>query len=150
MAQSLGNILIHLVFSTKNRERWLDPELRVLLHPYLGGVLQHIKATPIEINSVEDHIHLLLVLPRVLSAAALVEECKVASSKWIKGQATKYHGFAWQTGYGVFSVSPSHREAVRGYIQNQEAHHATVSFQDEVRRLYRVNDLAYDERYVWD
>ena len=150
MSQSLSNILIHLVFSTKNRERWLDKEIRTDLPAYLGGVLNGLRAIPVEINSVADHAHLLFVLPRTKHVSEVVEECKVVSSKWIKSRHQKYAGFGWQNGYGAFSVSPSHKSAVQRYIQGQEEHHERVSFQDELRRLFEKNEITYDERYVWD
>ena len=150
MAQSLAQILVHLVFSTKNREAWLADDLREELHAYLGGVVENQKGTLLKAGSVVDHIHLLIAHPRTCAPSELVEEIKTGSSKWLKTKGADYRTFHWQNGYGIFSVSPSHRPAVEAYLANQAAHHRRVTFQEEYRRLLRKYDIAFDERYVWD
>ena len=151
MPQSLSRMVVHLVFSTKDREPILrNPELRKRLHAYMAGILQELQCEPILINGVEDHVHVLCNLSRTLSVAKLLEELKKSSSKWMKEQGAGFERFYWQAGYGVFSVSQSNVESVKHYIAGQEEHHRTVSFQDEFRAFCRRHGVAIDERYVWD
>ena len=151
MPPSLSRMVVHLVFSTKDREPILrDPELRKSLHAYMAGILQELQCEPILINGVEDHVHVLCNLSRTLSVAKLLEELKKSSSKWMKEQGAGYARFYWQAGYGVFSVSQSNVESVKNYIAGQEEHHRTVSFQDEFRAFCRRHGVEIDERYVWD
>ena len=148
MPQSLSNILLHLVFSTKNRTPWLSPEIRGELYPYLAAVLRNNGCAPLQIGGVEDHVHILFVLPRTVTAAQVVEKTKTSSSKWAKGKGVPE--FAWQAGYGVFSVGPTEQEAVVKYIQGQEEHHRKQNFQDELRAMLKEAGVVFDERYVWD
>jgi REP element-mobilizing transposase RayT len=149
MPQSLSRMVVHLVFSTKNREPFLrDRELRTRLHAYMAGILQELHCEPVLINGFEDHVHVLCNLSRTLSLAKVVEELKKSSSKWMKEQGLV--GFYWQAGYGAFSVSQSNVESVRNYIAGQEEHHQTVSFQEEYRAFCRRHGVALDERYAWD
>lgn len=150
MPQSLSQILVHLVFSTKNREAWLADSIRDELHAYIGGVIKSQNGTLLKAGSVDDHIHLLADHPRTVSPAKLVQEIKTGSSKWIKTKGPRYTKFAWQTGYGIFSVSPSHKNAVISYIENQAKHHDTNSFQDEYQNLLGKYGIQFDERYIWD
>jgi REP element-mobilizing transposase RayT len=151
MPQSLARVVLHVVFSTKNRVPFLrETEVRARLHAYMAGVLQNIGCEPILINGVEDHIHILCNLSRKVTIAGLVEEAKKSTSKWMKEQGPQYGDFFWQGGYGSFSVSQSNVEQVRAYIATQEEHHRTVSFQDEFRALCRKHGIEIDERYVWD
>ena len=148
MPQSLSNILLHLVFSTKNRTPWLSPEIRNELYPYLGAVLRNNGCTPLQIGGVEDHVHILFVLPRTTTVAQVVEKAKTSSSKWAKGKGVP--AFAWQSGYGAFSVGPSEKETIIKYIQGQEEHHRRQDFQDELRGMLEEAGVMFDERYVWD
>jgi len=151
MPQSLARVVLHVVFSTKNRVPFLrETEVRSRLHAYMAGVLQNIRCEPILINGVEDHVHILCNLSRKVTIAGLVEEAKKSTSKWMKEQGPQYGDFFWQGGYGSFSVSQSNVEQVRAYIATQEEHHRTVSFQDEFRALCRKHGIEIDERYVWD
>jgi REP element-mobilizing transposase RayT len=151
MPQSLVQIYLHVVFSTKNRHPFLvDKVLRENLHAYLVGGCEGQGSPSIQVGGVEDHVHLLLRLGKTIDVAALVRELKRESSKWIKDQDAKLGDFHWQAGYGAFSVSPSHVEALTKYIRNQEKHHKQESFQDEFRRLCEKYGVAIDERYVWD
>lgn len=151
MPQSLARIVLHIVFSTKNRAPFLkDPELRVRLYAYMAGVLQNMGCEPILINGVDDHVHLLCNFSRTVTLASLVEEVKKNPSKWMKNQGDSYRDFHWQGGYGAFSVSESNVERVCGYIAGQEEHHRKVTFQDEYRALCRKHGVELDERYVWD
>ena len=150
MSQSLASILVHVVFSTKHRKPMLLETERDELHAYIGGIVSRLNGTLLRAGSVEDHIHLLLVHPRTSSPADLIQEIKTGSSKWIKSKGPNYDDFHWQSGYGMFSISPSHREDVERYIDGQKEHHRQVTFQDEFLRLLRKYDLEFDERYVWD
>lgn len=150
MAQSLACLLAHVVFSTKHRQRIITDDVRDELHAYIGGILRNLKGTLLHAGSVEDHIHLLVAHPRTSSPAQLVEEVKTGSSAWIKTKGQRFSGFHWQSGYGIFSISPSHRPALERYLVNQREHHRQVTFQDEFRRLLRKYKIEFDERYVWD
>jgi len=151
MPQSLARVIIHVVFSTKNRVPFLkDPDLRARLHAYMAGILQSIGCEPILINGVEDHVHILSNLSRTVTIAALVEAAKTNPSKWMKDQGSAYRDFFWQGGYGSFSVSQSNVGQVRKYVATQEEHHRKISYQDEFRALCRKHGIEIDERYVWD
>jgi putative transposase len=151
MPQSLAKILIHTIFSTKDRRPFLkDQELRGELHHYLGGVLNHLGCQPIIVGGVEDHVHVLCDLGRTCEPAAMVKELKRASSLWLKTKGPQFHDFAWQSGYGMFSLDSTQVESIRQYIAGQEEHHRQVLFQDELREFLRKNDVPFDERYVWD
>jgi REP element-mobilizing transposase RayT len=151
MSQSLARILIHVVFSTKHRQTWLkDVNVRCELHAYMTRTLQSLECPPSACNGVEDHIHFLCQLSRKIKVMDLIEEVKTSSSKWIKTKGPNYRDFYWQGGYGAFSVSESNRGAVIAYIQSQEEHHRTMSFQDEFRLLCAKHGIEIDERYVWD
>ncbi len=150
MSQSLANIVVHLVFSTKERRPLLRDEERGELHAYLTGVLKNHDSPLIEVNSVRDQIHLLFVQSKNHAPARIVEQVKTASSGWVKSLDEWYSDFAWQGGYGEFSVSPMHVESVREYIRSQAEHHRQESFQAEFRRFCEKNGRPLDERYVWD
>jgi putative transposase len=150
MAQSLARIYIHLIFSTKNRERFITDDVRSPLHAYLATVLENLHCPAILINSVEDHTHILFELHRTITISQAVEDVKTASSKWIKTQGPKGTAFAWQKGYGAFSVSASNLPAVRDYIADQQEHHRVKTFQEEYRAFLEKHGVAYDERWVWD
>lgn len=150
MPQSLANLYVHLIFSTKERHPFLTKEIRPELHAYMATVLAELKSPAILINSVADHIHILFNMSRTVTLAKAVEEVKKSSSKWIKTKGAEFQKFSWQAGYGAFSVSESNTGAVANYIRNQEEHHRTKSFQDEFREFLKKNKIDYDERYVWD
>jgi putative transposase len=151
MAQSLAKILLHVVFSTKERRPFLkDEALRAELHRYLGGILTNLDGHPLMIGGVEDHVHLLFVQARTATVADIVKELKRSSTIWIKGKGQRLADFAWQSGYGAFSIGQSQADAVRAYIAGQEKHHRKVTFKDEFRRLLQRYEIEFDERYVWD
>lgn len=151
MSQSLSAVYLHLTFSTKNRVPCLrDSVLRSLLHAQLGAISRELDCAPVIVGGVEDHVHILGRFGRSLSQAEWVKELKRVSTGWIKAQESRLREFAWQTGYGVFSVSASNLEAVRTYIEKQEEHHKRLTFQEEYRALLRKHEQAWDERYVWD
>ena len=150
MPQSLANVLVHLVFSTKERLPLINDAWRGDMHAYIGGIVRRRGTNLLAANSVTNHIHLLFPLPRTITIADLVREIKTGSALWTHGKAVGPIPFHWQAGYGIFSVSPQHREVVMRYIANQEKHHQTVSFQDEFRQLLNEHDIAFDENYVWE
>ncbi|MBI1831156.1 MAG: IS200/IS605 family transposase [Planctomycetes bacterium] len=151
MPQSLAQIYLHIVFSTKNRKPSLqDAVIRDEMHKYLGGLCNGLGCPVLRVGGVEDHVHILCRLGRTVSIAEFIKELKRESSIWVKTKGPAFDDFHWQGGYGAFSISPSHVEAVRQYIANQEEHHRTVTFQDEFRRLLVKYGLEYDERCVWD
>jgi len=151
MPQSLAKILVHTVFSTKDRRPFLrDKPLREELHRYLGGILANHDCQPIIIGGVEDHVHILSTFSRTGTVAEMVKEIKRASSLWLKTKSPALRDFAWQNGYGIFSIGNSQVEAVRNYIAGQEDHHRKVSFQDELRELLKKCEIEFDERYMWD
>ena len=151
MSQSLSQLYVHLVFSTKNRGPFLrNAGLRSSLHAYLAGTCLNLDSPCLIAGGVEDHVHLLCRLSKNLGVGVLIRELKRESSKWLKEQPGGSSKFYWQRGYGAFSISPSHIDALKQYIANQEEHHRHESFQDELRRLLRKYGVEFDERYIWD
>lgn len=151
MSQSLAQIYLHIVFSTKNRsEFFTDLSFREDLHKYLAGACQKLDCPAIIVGGVADHVHIACRLGRCVDVRTLLRELKRESSKWIKAEGPDLSAFSWQGGYGAFSVSPSHLEALVKYIRNQEEHHRNETFQDEFRRLCKIYGVELDERYAWD
>jgi putative transposase len=120
------------------------------LHRYMASVCRAMQCPSHEIGGTEDHIHLACSLARTVTLAALLEEIKTSTSKWIKTKDDQYHRFAWQAGYGAFSIGQSQLDAVKRYIANQKEHHRTRTFQEEFREFLRKYQVEFDERYVWD
>jgi putative transposase len=144
-------IYLHIIFSTKNRRPFLrDKDFRLRLHAYLARVCNNMGCNALKIGGVEDHTHLLTQLARTVAIAKLVQELKRSSSKWIKSENSKLYEFSWQSGYGAFSISPSHVTPTDGYIERQEEHHRTESYKEEFRRLCKKYNIEIDERYCWD
>jgi len=153
MPQSLAQIYLHLIWSTKDRKPWLkDRELRRRLHAYMTGICANLDCPSLQIGGIEDHVHVLGRFGRGISVADLIRDLKRASTKWVKENAPKLADFHWQSGYGAFSISPGHAPGLTHYIATQEEHHRDKreSYQDELRRLCGIYGLEIDERYVWD
>ena len=148
MPQSLARNLIHLIYSTKNREACLPDQLRPKLYAYKSGILKTWESPAVAIGGVADHVHVLCVLSKNHSLAKIVEEIKKGTSKWLKTQGLR--DFGWQAGYGAFSVSESKSSQVVSYIERQEMHHRKLSFQDEFRTFLKRHGVQFDERYTWD
>jgi len=144
-----SRLLVHMVFSTKERYPWIVDELRPDLHAYIGGLARSIDSTAITVGGVADHIHALIAMPTRLSVADLARHLKSNSSGWVH-ERWPDRLFQWQNGYGAFSVSRSNEGAVTRYIANQEAHHRQQSFQEEFLELLQRHGIEYDPRYVWD
>ena len=151
MPQSLSQIYIHLVFSTKDRRKYIQESVAPDLYSYMASVFHDECSSPARlIGGVDDHIHSLFNLSRNWSVGDVVKAVKVSTSKWMKKQAPELRLFSWQTGYGAFSVSHSNLKAVEAYIRNQKEHHRRRDFKNEFRGLLKRHDVEYDERYVWD
>jgi putative transposase len=148
MASTHTSLYYHLVFSTKNREQWLDRDIRPQMHAFLGGCVRAANGIALDVGGVADHVHLLASLRATHRLSDFVRDIKQASSEWFHEQ-TRRRAFAWQEGYGAFTVSLSAVERVREYIQHQEEHHINHSFQDEYRLLLEKHEIDFDERYLW-
>ena len=147
MPSTHSNLHVHVVFSTKDRFPFMDRASRPRLHAYIGGVARNLGATPLAIGGIEDHAHALLGIKTSHRLDYLIRDIKGDSSTFAKKEFAKK--FAWQKGYGVFSVSPSGIEDVRKYILDQEAHHARRSFQEEYLELLEKTGTPFDEKYLW-
>ncbi len=150
MPQSFDSINVHIVFSTLRREPLITSAWQSRLYEYFGGILPERKAALISAGGIPDHVHLLISLGRELAVADAVRIVKSVSSRWINETMSAQRDFAWQAGYGAFSVSSSQLEKVKQYIANQEEHHRTRSFQEELRELLTRHQIPFDERYMWE
>ncbi len=151
MPQSLVQIYLHIVFSTKLRSPYLkNRTLQEKLYGYMSGICKNLDCYALKIGGDDNHVHLLTRHSKTLAISDFMRELKRSSSIWLKTQNPALSSFHWQDGYGAFSISPSHVENVKDYIANQEAHHRKESFQDEFRRLCKKCGVEIDERYVWD
>lgn len=148
MPQTLSLNLVHLVFSTKDRALVISDEIAPRLHAYLAGTARELGCECFRVGGVADHVHFALRLPTTKATADIVSRVKTASSAWMKEQGVAM--FAWQRGYGLFSVGPGDLDALVRYIDNQREHHARRSFQDELRTFLTRYGIAFDERYLWD
>lgn len=148
MSQTHSDVLVHIVFSTKNREALVKSEMQEDLNAYLAGITRDMDGYPILFNGVPDHVHGLISLPPKISMARAVREIKAGSSRWIH-EHWKMKSFGWQSGYGAFSVSRSQVPAVAEYIRNQQEHHKKIDFKQEYILLLKKHGVEYDERYVW-
>ena len=148
MSHTSGNILLHLIFSTQGRRPLIKQNFRADLFAYLGGIIREMHGTALIINGSCDHVHILVRVRPVHSAADMARVVKTNSSRWFREKHDPH--FAWQRGYGVFSVSESSVAAVTKYIAAQEEHHRKHSFQEEFVAFLKKNNVAYDERYIWD
>ena len=144
---SYTNLLYHIVYGTKDRLPLITKELRPDLHRFLGGLVNDLHGTPLEINGVTDHVHTLARIKPVISISEFLSKFKSQSSGWAN---RKTRGrFKWQVKYGAFTVSQSQVERVRQYIRNQEAHHSGISFEDEFKALLKSHGIEYEEKYLW-
>jgi putative transposase len=150
MPQSSSKVIPHIIFGTKNREPWLDSDVRPRMHAYLATIFRDAGADFVCVGGVTDHVHIVTTLPRTVTQAQLIEQIKKTSSKWIKTLDARYRGFFWQHGYGAFSVSPSQLASVLDYVNKQQEHHRAQTFQKEYRDFLRKHGIDFDERYVWD
>jgi REP element-mobilizing transposase RayT len=142
-------MLLHIVFATKRRRPMLQKHLRPRLHSYIGGICAHRGAVLIEAGSVEDHMHLLVSMPRNLTVADLVRDIKSGSSQWLRTTGACPF-FEWQRGYAAFSVSPQNQHIIERYLQRQEQHHAKQSYMRELPVLLTENRAPFNPEYLWD
>jgi len=150
MPGTYSQILLHIAFSTKDRQPWITAELAERLYAYMGGIVRAEGGALCGIGGVEDHVHLYLRWRPDESASALMRTVKARSSKWVHDTFPGLGSFAWQEGYSVFSVSKSQEEAVKKYIEGQAAHHKKEGFRSELLRMLRAHGAEFDERYVFD
>ena len=153
MSQSLTKIWVHIIYSTKNRVGYLhDDTIQKNMHGYLATIHNEYESPALIVGGVADHVHILCTMSKNHTVAKLIGETKRNSSKWAKQQEgpVELTKFQWQTGYGAFSVSESKVDSVLQYIENQEDHHRTITFQEEFRNFLKKYNVDYDERYVWD
>lgn len=151
MPQSLSKVLVHIVFSTKDRKPYLrDVDVREQMFVQLGGASKTLDCQPVIVGGIADHIHLLAQQSRTIAIADWVKELKRVTSIWIKEISSKHKSFAWQAGYGAFSVSQSQIKKVIEYIKDQEKHHRSQDFKTEYKNLLERHRIPYDEQYMWD
>lgn len=149
MSQSLSKLYVHIVFHTKYNQDLIKADVEKELYAYFGGILKQNNCVPIAINGIENHIHILCIMSKNIALADLLEELKRNSSRWIKTKGMAYTNFAWQGGYGGFSVSQSKVDVVKRYIENQKEHHKTESFKEEYHRFLKEYGIDYNEEYLW-
>jgi REP element-mobilizing transposase RayT len=150
MSQSLSRILVHIIFSTKDRFPFLtDNDLRKRMHADLAGAFCELESPAIEVGGVEDHIHILCLLSRNDPVSEVIKKTKANSSSWAKSQGGRCQKFSWQSGYGAFSIGQSQIDSVQKYIRSQVEHHRKRTFQEEYLEILRQYRVEYDERYLW-
>ena len=149
MAGKHISLLVHFVWSTSGREPWISSEWEDELYKFIGGVLRKKNAKLLEAGGSSDHIHLYTSLPSTLSLADAVNAMKSNSSRWIHEEFLRRRSFAWQEGYGAFSVSKSSESTVRRYIQQQKEHHRRRDFKTEFIKLLDRHAIEYDKRFIW-
>ena len=149
MPQSYTCLHFHFIFSTKNREKSITPDIRPRLHEYLGGIFRAQGGSLIAAGGIPDHVHLLASLNKQVAVSAALRDLKANSSGWMHQTFPGQGSFAWQTGYAAFAVSYSNLAAVKAYIQGQEEHHRKVSFKEELILFLKRHGIEYDERYLW-
>ncbi len=149
MANSYTSLFIHIIFSTTNRERVLTSAVRDRLWAYMGGIARENKMKALSVGGTADHAHLLILIPPVIPVAKAVQLIKGGSSKWLHESHVSLRSFAWQEGYGAFSIGASQTDAVSEYIARQEEHHRIRTFQEEYLAFLKEYNVDYDERYVW-
>jgi REP element-mobilizing transposase RayT len=149
VANTYSALHYHFVFSTKNREPWIRPDVEQRIWSYMGGIISSNKMHPIQIGGTDDHVHILLGAPPVFAPANIAQLVKGGSSHWMHETIEHWREFAWQDGYGAFTVSKSIIPGVIEYIERQREHHRTQTFQEEYRALLNKYGIAFDEQYAW-
>jgi len=149
MAQTLVSLMVHVIFSTKNRQPMITPDIRPEVYAYLGGTTKNLGSRCLAAGGTENHVHLLVSQSKNLALSHLMEEIKKGSSRWVKTKADSFADFAWQGGYGAFTVGESQVEALKHYIAGQEERHKKLSFERELMLLLKKYNVQYDERYLW-
>jgi REP element-mobilizing transposase RayT len=150
MAHSFTSSLYHCIFSTKGRRCSIRGDLQARLWSFMGGIARKNRMKAMVIGGVEDHVHLLLSLPSILAIAKALQLIKGGASTWVHETFPQHHGFAWQEGYGAFSIGVSQVDQTIAYIESQAEHHRKRSFQEEFLAFLKKHRIEYDERYIWD
>ncbi len=150
MAQTLVSLMVHVIFSTKNREPFISPEIESELFAYMGGILKNHESRLLNAGGTSDHVHLLISQSKNVALSTLLKDVKRGSSAWLKTKGSKFRNFHWQDGYGGFSIGGSNLSVLREYIANQKEHHRRRSFQEELIQFLKVYGIEYDERYLWN
>ncbi len=150
VANTYTSLHYHFTFSTKNREPWIVPKIENRVWAYIGGIARKHKMTAIQLGGIEDHIHALVLAPPILAPSQIAQYLKGDSSKWIHEEFPNLRAFAWQDGYGGFTVSKSQVPDLIEYIKNQRQHHRKKTFKEEYLELLKKHGVDYDERYIWD
>jgi REP element-mobilizing transposase RayT len=150
MAHTYTDLLVHVIFSTKDRAPMLDSKLKARLFPYLGGMIRELGATALLINGSADRVHILALLPAKTALSEIVGKVKANSTGWIHREFPGGRAFAWQTGYAAFTVSHSQKQSVLDYIATQEEHHRKMSFQEELIAFLNKHEIGYDEGHLWE
>lgn len=149
MPHSYSKTLVHYVFSTKERRKLIRPDIQERLFAYMAGIAKGNEMNCFSVGGVEDHVHILLALPATLSVAKAVQMVKGSSSKWVHETLPDLSAFAWQEGYGAFSIGVSQVERTRAYIAGQAEHHRVRTFQEEFLQFLETHGIEYDPRYIW-
>ena len=150
MAQSLVSLMVHVIFSTKNREPLITPEIEPELFAYIGGILKNHDSRLLDAGGTADHVHLLVSQSKNVALSSLMKDVKKDSSSWIKTKGRNFRNFHWQDGYGGFSIGKSDIPGLKRYVANQKQHHRKRSFQEELREILDEYGIAFDERYLWN
>jgi putative transposase len=149
MANTYSTLYYHIIFSTKGRVSWLKPEIEQRVWEYIGGIARQNKLVALQLGGFDDHIHSLISAPTSIPPSKIAQLLKGDSSLWIHTEFPELKEFAWQDGYGAFTVSKSGLNDVIRYIQNQREHHQRRSFQEEYRDFLEKHGIDYDEKYLW-
>jgi REP element-mobilizing transposase RayT len=149
MATTFSNLLYHVVYSTKYRHPSITPDIKDNLYSYLGGIIRQHDGILLAAGGMPDHVHMLAKFSPRLAVADVLRDVKAGSSKWVNEQGLGRGRFEWQTGYGAFSVSFSHVDAVREYLANQAEHHRVTTFREEFLAMLRRHQIEFDEQYVF-
>jgi REP element-mobilizing transposase RayT len=150
MANTFTSLHYHIIFSTKNREPWIGPDIEQRVWSYLGGIARENGLKALVVGGIENHVHLSLGVPASMSVSKALQLIKGASSGWIKETFSGMSGFTWQDGYAAFTVSKSQIPDVETYIRNQRDHHRVKSFEEEYRAFLHKHEISYDEKYLFD
>jgi REP-associated tyrosine transposase len=148
--KTLVSLMVHVIFSTKNREPFISPEIEPELFAYIGGILKNNHSRLLGAGGTADHVHLLISQSKNLALSALMKDVKKNSSSWIKTTGNQFRNFHWQDGYGAFSIGQSQINEVKRYLSKQKEHHRKKSFQEELIQFLKAYGIEYDERYVWN
>ena len=150
MAQTLVSLLVHVIFSTKNRESFISEAVEADLFAYMGGILKNNNCRLLAAGGTPDHVHLLISQSKNIALSELLMDLKKDSSVWIKKNGSIFRNFHWQDDYAGFSISQSDVPGLKKYIGSQKEHHRNLTFQEELIQILSECEMEYDERYLWN